>query len=157
MLKRGILCLAAVILFAGRVLAAESAAVTAEEVFARAAAVCYPEADFGERVGIAAVVQNRMRTAGFPDTCGEVLTHFGDGEFFAMDRIASPVEEEILRMSREAWMAAAAGWDPTGGALYFHRQEKAPLEWTFTFDDTRESRQKRTAKEKAVIGQTVFW
>lgn len=157
MKKRGIMCLAAVIWLvglAGQVMAAET--VTPDEIFARAVVLSYPEADFGETVGMAAVVHNRMAAAGFPDTCGEVLAHFGDGCFPAMDRIASPMDEASLRMGREAWALAEAGWDPTDGALYFRRPAKSPLEWKLTFDDRREIRSP-THPGSTVIGQTEFW
>lgn len=160
MRKRGMIGLAAGILLAGltgragRVTAAEP--VTAEEIFARAVVLSYPEADFGEMVGMAAVVHNRMAAPGFSDTCGEVLAHFGDGCFSAMDRIADSPDEASLRMGREAWALSEAGWDPTKGALYFRRPAKSPLEWKLTFDDRRESRS-TTHPGSTVIGQTEFW
>ena len=147
--KRGMICLAAVIWLvglAGRVTAAELAeSATAEEIFARAVVLSYPEADFGEMVGMAAVVHNRMASAGFPDTCGQVLAHFGDGCFSS----SSKPDEKVLRLTRDALDLALAGADVTSGALYFTVIDDGDPVYDLRFDNSGEKEKCRVVENCA--------
>lgn len=75
---------------------------------------------FAGRVGVAAVVLNRVRHSRFPDTIAGVIFQPGAFEPVANGRIWETPDST-------AWQAAKAaldGWDPTGGALYFYNPAK---------------------------------
>jgi N-acetylmuramoyl-L-alanine amidase len=77
------------------------------------------------QVAVAAVVLNRMRTPGFPHTVAAVI--FAPGQFEA---ITSPAFQKPPNpVAVVAVRAAAAGWDPTGGALYFYNPYLAHVAW----------------------------
>ncbi|PSR20731.1 MAG: hypothetical protein C7B45_13665 [Sulfobacillus acidophilus] len=77
------------------------------------------------QVAVAAVVLNRVRTAGFPHTITGVI--FAPGQFEA---ISSPAfQKPPTRIAMIAVRAAEAGWDPSGGALYFYNPHLAHVVW----------------------------
>lgn len=87
------------------------------------ARVVHAEAEgepFAGRVGVAAVVLNRVRHSRFPDTIAGVIFQPGAFEPVANGRIW----EEPDAASWRAAKAALDGWDPTGGALYFYNPAK---------------------------------
>lgn len=75
---------------------------------------------YAGRVGVAAVVLNRVRHPRFPGSIAEVIFQPGAFEPVANGRIW----EEPDRLSRQAARDALNGWDPTGGALYFYNPAK---------------------------------
>ncbi|MBE3577127.1 MAG: cell wall hydrolase [Limnochordales bacterium] len=81
------------------------------------------------RVAVAAVVVNRLLSPDFPDTIRDVIYQPGQFPPVASSRFASTVPD---RLSREAALAALAGEDPTGGALYFYNPRLAanPEYWS---------------------------
>ncbi len=93
------------------------------------------------KVAVGAVILNRVRDPRFPNTISGVL--FAPWEF-------EPVMNNRfwqITPSAEAYSAARdalAGWDPTGGALFFYNPVKSTSPWIFT----------RTVINK--IGQHLF-
>ncbi len=75
-----------------------------------------PAASYAARIGIIATVLNRLSDPRFPDSIPWIIT--SDKTFSAIAS-AVPVSEQDLALTRDALEAALAGFDPTGGALYF--------------------------------------
>ncbi len=75
------------------------------------------------RVAAAAVVLNRIEHEGFPDTVVNVIFSVGAFPSVEQGRIGQGVLEMDMALSMEAARQAACGEDPTGGALYFARQD----------------------------------
>lgn len=92
------------------------------------ARVIYAEArgeDFEGQVAVGAVVLNRLKSSGFPDTIHDVV--YQRGAFTAV------VDKQIhLTPNEEAYKAAEAalrGEDPTGGALFYFNPKTATDQW----------------------------
>ncbi len=87
------------------------------------------------RVAAAAVVLNRMESAGFPDTVEKVI--FSAGEFISVENytIGVHISKEDMDLSMQAIRQAAAGEDPTGGALRFSREGEAKINGSFRAGD----------------------
>lgn len=83
------------------------------------------------RVAAAAVVLNRMASAGFPDTVEKVI--FSAGEFTSVENytIGLNISKEDLELSRQAVRQAVSGEDPTGGALCFAREGESVISGGF--------------------------
>lgn len=75
---------------------------------------------YAGRVGVAAVVLNRVRHPRFPGSIAGVIFQPGAFEPVANGRIW----EEPDRLALQAARDALNGWDPTGGALYFYNPAK---------------------------------
>ncbi len=83
---------------------------------------------FEGQVAVGAVVLNRMRTGQFPRTVAGVVYQPGQFEAAANGQIdLTPTKSAV-----EAAKAAAAGQDPTGGALYFFDPSRtwSPYLWS---------------------------
>ncbi|MGN1345499.1 MAG: cell wall hydrolase [Eubacteriales bacterium] len=94
---------------------------------------------YAARVGIAAVILNRVEDERYPDTAAAVLAAWETPAFSA------PPDETEYRLCLDAYKAAADGADPTAGALHFTTYEKEiAIDPTFP-------------RYTAVIGSTVFW
>ncbi len=76
------------------------------------------DVSYAARVGIAAVVLNRIEDSRYPDTAAAVLSTWESPLFAAAPSpdIADPHE---YRLTEDACTTALAGADPTGGALHF--------------------------------------
>lgn len=80
------------------------------------------------QVAVAAVVLNRVRHDGFPDTISGVIFQTGafdavwDGQF----------DMEPTESSRRAARDALNGWDPTGGCIYYFNPQTATNRWIWT-------------------------
>ncbi|MCL1903916.1 MAG: cell wall hydrolase [Oscillospiraceae bacterium] len=72
------------------------------------------------QVAIGAVIVNRMNHPSFPDTIAGVL--YQDGAFTALvdGQFNEPIADSAYSASRDA----LEGWDPSGGAIYYHNPEK---------------------------------
>lgn len=77
------------------------------------------------QVAVAAVVLNRLRTPGFPKTVDGVV--FAPGQFETVANGTFWNAPGPLAMM--AVKAAASGWDPTGGALYFFNPSMPHVAW----------------------------
>ena len=80
------------------------------------------------QVAVGAVVLNRVKSPQFPNTIAGVIyqrhafTAVSDGQIdLTPDRTAINAAKDAL-----------AGWDPTGGCLYYYNPAKATSEWIFS-------------------------
>lgn len=71
---------------------------------------------YAARVGIAAVILNRVENDRYPDTAAAVLSTW-EGPLF--DTLPLPADIDEYRLCMDAYQAAETGADPTGGALNF--------------------------------------
>jgi len=113
------------------------------EYLIRALSSCYPDVGFGGRVGICAVVLNRMADDRFPDTAASVIAHFGDGCFST----GGDPDEKVLRLTADALDMVLSGADPTGGALYFAVLDDGSPVYDMKFDNSGEKKRLRDVKE----------
>ncbi len=125
-----------------RGLAALPAALSAQDMLTIAHLVQAEAGDqpFLGQVAVAAVVLNRLRTPGFPKTVDGVV--FAPGQFETVTTGTFWNAPGPLAMM--AVKAAASGWDPTGGALYFFNPSMPHVAWMNTLPVT------------ATIGDQVF-
>ena len=72
------------------------------------------------QVAIGAVIVNRMSHPSFPDTLAGVL--YQDGAFTAL--VDGQFNEPIADSAYSAARDALNGWDPSGGAIYYHNPDK---------------------------------
>ena len=72
------------------------------------------------QVAIGAVICNRIEHPSFPDTLAGVI--YQNGAFTALSdgQFNEPVAESAYSAARDA----LAGWDPTGGAIYYYNPDK---------------------------------
>lgn len=75
------------------------------------------------RVAAAAVVLNRVKHEGFPDTVVNVIFSVGAFPSVEEGRIGQGAVWQDVSISMQAVRQAASGEDPTGGALYFARED----------------------------------
>ncbi|MDE4543164.1 spore cortex-lytic enzyme [Thermoanaerobacterium sp. R66] len=79
------------------------------------------------KVAVGAVVMNRVRSPMFPHTIAGVI--FQPGAFSAVDdgQMWLPPTQDCIRAAQDA----IAGWDPTGGALYYYNASRVQNYWIF--------------------------
>jgi N-acetylmuramoyl-L-alanine amidase len=72
------------------------------------------------QVAVGAVIMNRLGHPSFPDTLAGVI--YQSGEFSAVwnGQFEQPIAQTAMAAARDA----LAGWDPTGGAVYFFNPAK---------------------------------
>lgn len=77
------------------------------------------------QVAVGAVVLNRVKHPSFPNSVSGVI--YQPQAFTAVDdgQINAAVEASCLRAARDA----LAGWDPTGGAIYYYNPVTATNKW----------------------------
>jgi N-acetylmuramoyl-L-alanine amidase len=80
------------------------------------------------QVAVGAVVLNRVEHPSFPNTISGVI--YQSGAFSCLDdgQFWQPVSDSAYRAAREA----LAGWDPTGGAIYYFNPAKATSKWIWS-------------------------
>ena len=80
------------------------------------------------QVAVAAVVLNRVRSDGFPDTVSGVI--FQPGAFDAVwdGQFDMEPTDSAVRAARDAMN----GWDPTGGCTYYYNPSTATNEWIWS-------------------------
>ncbi len=105
----------------GGTVASEDALLLGRLIEAEAGALPY-----AVRVCIAALVLNRVESADFPDTVGEVILEDGAFESVKSGRIWDVSREDVQKLTAKAIREALLGRDPTGGAVYFSTAEDAP-------------------------------
>lgn len=89
---------------------------------------------YAGQVAVAAVVMNRVRHPDFPDSIAEVIYEPWQFEPVLNGWIAHPATATAIRAVRDA----LAGWDPSGGALYFFnwRTVSNPFLWSLPWRAT---------------------
>lgn len=89
---------------------------------------------YAGQVAVAAVVLNRVRSPQFPDTIAGVIYQPYQFEPVLNGWIANPPTATALQAVRDA----LAGWDPSGGALYFFnwRTVSNPFLWSLPWRAT---------------------
>ncbi len=92
------------------------------------------------QVAVAAVVLNRLKSPQFPKTVNEII--FAPGQFQTV--ASATFWNNPGPLSLLAAKAAATGWDPTGGALYFYNPSLPHVAWMDSLPQT------------AVIGSQIF-
>ena len=80
------------------------------------------------KVAVAAVVLNRVRSASFPNTIAGVIYQSGAFDAVLDGQINLTPDEDSLRAARDA----LAGWDPTGGCLYYYNPVTSTNKWIWT-------------------------
>lgn len=80
------------------------------------------------QVAVAAVVLNRVRHEGFPNTISGVI--FQEGAFDAV--WDGQFDMEPTASCRRAARDALNGWDPTGGCIYYYNPQTATNRWIWT-------------------------
>ncbi len=76
------------------------------------------------KIGVGAVVMNRVENDRFPNSIREVI--LSPGQFAHLRYV------EVLPESLQAAKVALKGYDPTGGAIYFYNPETSTSKWIFT-------------------------
>lgn len=144
--------------------AAASPALNAEEIFPedaefmiRTLAAKYSDLDYGARVGIIAVIKNRVMSPDYPDTATGVILSYREEDgrlrFSGKESVSSG---ESYEMTANAYGAVALGADPTGGALDFQVFNVPEAKFDWRFDDSREDRLRREAAKTAAEYSVVI-
>jgi len=84
------------------------------------------------QVAVGAVVMNRVQSDKFPNTVKEVIMQ--PGAFTAVDDGQFNLKPDAT--SYKAALDAAAGWDPTGNALYYFNPATATSDWIWSRKQT---------------------
>ena len=77
------------------------------------------------QVAVGAVVLNRVKSASFPDSIAGVIYQKGAFSAVTDGQFDQPVSSTSLKAARDAM----AGWDPSGGALYYYNPAKTNNAW----------------------------
>lgn len=80
------------------------------------------------KVAVAAVVLNRVRNASFPNTISGVIFQTGAFDCVYDGQLWLTPDEESIRAANDA----LAGWDPSGGCLYYYNPTTATSSWIWT-------------------------
>ena len=80
------------------------------------------------QVAVGAVVLNRTRDGRFPKTIAGVIYQPGAFDAVADGQINLPPNDTSFKAARDA----LAGWDPSGGAVYYFNPATATSKWIWT-------------------------
>jgi len=80
------------------------------------------------KVAVAAVVLNRVRNAGFPNTVAGVIYQSGAFDCVTDGQLWLTPDADSYRAARDAMN----GWDPTYGALYYFNPSTATNSWIWS-------------------------
>lgn len=80
------------------------------------------------QVAVGAVILNRVKSSSFPDTIPGVV--YQRGAFSCVTDSNWSVSPSAT--AKKAALAAANGWDPSGGALYYYNPAKTSNKWMRT-------------------------
>ena len=72
------------------------------------------------QVAIGAVIMNRIEHPSFPDTLAGII--YENGAFTAL--VDGQFNEPVADSAYDAARDALAGWDPTGGCIYYYNPKK---------------------------------
>ena len=77
------------------------------------------------QVAVAAVILNRVRSASFPNTVSGVIYQPGAFDAVSDGQLYLTPDSAAYRAARDAM----AGWDPTGGCIYYYNPKTATSKW----------------------------
>ena len=77
------------------------------------------------QVAVAAVVLNRVESASFPNTIAAVIYQPGAFDVVSDGQIYMTPDSTAYKAARDAM----AGWDPTGGCIYYYNPRTATSSW----------------------------
>ena len=77
------------------------------------------------QVAVAAVVLNRVKSSKFPNTIASVIYQPGAFDVVSDGQIYLTPDATAIRAARDAM----AGWDPTGGCIYYYNPRTATSSW----------------------------
>ena len=80
---------------------------------------------YSGKVAVAAVILNRVENASFPNSISGVIYQSGAFDAVSDGQINLTPDDESIRAANDAM----AGWDPTGGAIYYYNPKTATNEW----------------------------
>lgn len=80
------------------------------------------------KVAVAAVVLNRVKSAAFPNTISGVVFQTGAFDCVADGQIWLTPDAASIRAANDA----LAGWDPTGGCIYYYNPATATSSWIWS-------------------------
>lgn len=80
------------------------------------------------KVAVGAVVLNRVKDSGFPNTIAGVIYQKGAFTAVSDGQINLEPDESAMSAARDA----LNGWDPTYGCLYYYNPAKATSSWIFS-------------------------
>lgn len=80
------------------------------------------------KVAVGAVILNRIRSSAFPNTMAGVVYQPMAFESVANGQVNRPLTNESINAARQAM----AGWDPTGGAIFFWNPSKRVSSWIWS-------------------------
>lgn len=80
------------------------------------------------KVAVAAVVLNRVKSASFPNTISGVIFQTGAFDCVLDGQIWLTPDEESIRAANDA----LAGWDPSGGCVYYYNPATATSSWIWS-------------------------
>lgn len=80
------------------------------------------------QVAVGAVVLNRVRSPEFPNTIAGVIYQKHAFTAVTDGQINLTPDQTAINAAKDA----LAGWDPTGGCLYYYNPAKATSEWIFS-------------------------
>ena len=80
---------------------------------------------YSGKVAVAAVILNRVENASFPNSISGVIYQSGAFDAVSDGQINLTPDDESIRAAKDAM----AGWDPTGGAIYYYNPKTATNEW----------------------------
>ena len=80
------------------------------------------------KVAVGAVVLNRVKDSGFPNTIAGVIYQKGAFTAVSDGQINLEPDESAMSAARDAMN----GWDPTYGCLYYYNPAKATSSWIFS-------------------------
>ena len=77
------------------------------------------------QVAVAAVILHRVRSASFPNTVSGVIYQPGAFDAVSDGQLYLTPDSAAYRAARDAM----AGWDPTGGCIYYYNPKTATSKW----------------------------
>ncbi len=77
------------------------------------------------QVAVAAVILNRVKDSGFPNSISGVIYQRGAFDAVADGQVNLTPNQNALNAAKDAMN----GWDPTGGALYYYNPVTATNQW----------------------------
>ena len=77
------------------------------------------------QVAVAAVILNRVKSSSFPNTIAGVIYQSGAFDAVSDGQINLTPDDESIRAAKDAM----AGWDPSGGAIYYYNPNTATNKW----------------------------